>query len=166
MKDYCGEYIHLFLFKTNFKGQYINKILDNKGIKNIRITYNDFIEKIINQCDNQKDFNRQLKEIFYNYELIQEKLVLDKSNDIIPEHKEKSENDKTSESSKNGNGNNEIYESKDENYNNNNKKKETKNEVKTDEQKQAELINSEDKKIGDGNKINIETIIKPNTVYE
>jgi hypothetical protein len=24
MKDYCGEYMHLFLFKTNFKDQYIN----------------------------------------------------------------------------------------------------------------------------------------------
>ena len=167
MKDYCGEYMHLFLFKTNFKDQYINKILDNKGINNIKITYNDFIEKIKNKCNGWKDFNTQLKEIFDNYG-IQEQLISDKSNDIMPDHKEKSENDKTSESSKNGNGNNEIYESKDEKFNNNNKKKDTKNEIKTDEQKHSELINSEDKKIGDGNKINIEieTIIKPNTVYE
>ena len=64
-EEYYGEYIPLFLFEKKFKNEYLNFVLESVGIKSVKITFNNFIEKIKNnKFDDKNKILDELKKIF------------------------------------------------------------------------------------------------------
>ena len=117
-EGYCGENINLFLFEKKFKDEYINCFFKPIGIEKIKITFNNFIEKIMN---NKFDRNFitlvEIKKIFFGLsenkeDILSEKKVVslienNEAKKNIYTQKNESEKDTTSEISKNG-GNGDV----------------------------------------------------------
>ena len=117
-EEYCGENISLFLFEKKFKDEYINCFFKPIGIEKIKITFNNFIEKIMN---NKFDRNFitlvEIKKIFFGLsenkeDILSEKKVVslienNEAKKNIYTQKNESEKDTTSEISKNG-GNGDV----------------------------------------------------------
>ena len=117
-EEYCGENISLFLFEKKFKDEYINCFFKPIGIEKIKITFNNFIEKIMN---NKFDRNFitlvEIKKIFFGLSENKENILSEKKVVSLIENNEakkniytqknESEKDTTSEISKNG-GNGDV----------------------------------------------------------
>ena len=112
-EDYWGEFIELFLFEKLFKKEYLNKLLDMVGLTQIQITYDNFIELIKNKYDEKKGFNEEFWKIFTT----PKEKITEKKDEISSKSKEDNsglnkeingnnqlENDRSSETTKNGKG--------------------------------------------------------------